>query len=137
MDILGIADLKWTIIAGDRHSQVEQFFTEKDLKNKIRIFQTESKDKSMQLLKKRKVVAVVMPRAVGFHLAQKHKLDVKILDTSAPKSPVAIAVKKGNKELLNLFEAALLELQKDGALDAVFKKWRVQETTDTNGLKPH
>jgi len=121
-----IDDLKWTIIGGDRHSPVEQCFKEQGLKNKIRIFQTNSKDESMQLLKEKAVVAVVMPKAVGFHLARKHEIDVRVLEDSYSSSPVGIAVKKGNAELLNLLEAALLELKREGLLDAVFKKWRIQ-----------
>ncbi len=121
-----IEDLKGAIIAGDRHSVVEQYFKKEGLTKQIRIFQTKSKDEAMQLLKDKTVVAVVMPKAVGFHLAGKYEVDVRVLEVDGPSSPVGIAVKKGNHELLNLLEAALLELKREGLLEPVFRKWRIQ-----------
>lgn len=112
------------MIAGDRHSAVEDYFSEIGLKNKIRIIQTNSKDESMQLLKERKVTAIIAPKAVGFFLAKKHGVKVKTLPLPLGASPVGIAVKKGNADLLRRINEGLEKLKNQGKLEAVIKRWR-------------
>ncbi|WP_319466615.1 transporter substrate-binding domain-containing protein [uncultured Pseudodesulfovibrio sp.] len=125
-DIQNIQDLKWQTIAGDRHSFVEQLFKKQGLMKQIRIFQTKSKDESMRLLKEGTVAAVIAPRAVGSYLAKKYEINVRMLEYSDQGSPVALAVKKGNDALLQQLESALMELEQDGKLNVIFKKWGIQ-----------
>lgn len=118
-----IRDLKGRIIAGDRHSYVEERLRRQSLRRHIRIRQIESKDKSLRLLKEGKVVAVVAPKAVGYHLASRHNIAVRIIDDTDPGSPVGLAVVKGNIRLRDLLDRALEELRESGELNAVLRKW--------------
>lgn len=117
-------DLVWRVIAGDRHSALEDYFSKIGLKNKIRIIQTNSKDESMQMLKEGRVTALIAPKAVGFYLAKKHGVKVKTLPLPLNASPVGIAVKKGNAVLLNKINDGLEELKQQGKLETVIKRWR-------------
>ena len=126
LDIQTLEDLTGKIITGDRHSYVEQEFTRMNIKHRIRIRQTESKDKSLRLLKQGEVVAMVAPRAVGYYLASRHNVVVRIIDDSDPGSPVGIAVIKGNMPLLHRLDKAMDELRANGRLDQVLRKWQIK-----------
>lgn len=117
-------DLRWKVITGDRHSYVEELFDELDLKRQIRIRQTKSKDESMLLLKNREAVAIVAPTEVAFHLAERHGVQLKVLDSSDPGSPVGIAVSKNDQELLRDLTEALKSMRDDGTLEKILKLWR-------------
>jgi len=119
-----IFDLKWQVIAGDRHSYVEHLFEKLKLKKKIRIHHTRSKDESMLLLKEGAVVALVAPVDVALHLAHKHDVQLRVLDASDPGSQIGIAVHKGNLALLSELERALDMMRKDGSLEIIIRKWR-------------
>ncbi|NDV19194.1 transporter substrate-binding domain-containing protein [Pseudodesulfovibrio sp. JC047] len=125
-EIHTIHDLRWQVVAGDRDSFVEAYFNDIGLRSQIRLYQTESKDKSVQMLKKGTVVAMIAPLEVGLHLAKRYAIKVRIIENSDPGSPVAIAVKKGNSKLLHRIEAALQILRESGELDAIITKWRPQ-----------
>lgn len=126
MDIKRVEDLYEQIITGDRHSSVEIIWDKKGIKEKIRIMQTENKEESMKLLYEKKTKAAIMPEAVGYYLAKQIGLRVKILDSPDPGSPVAIAVKKKNKELIKILDKALQELIAEGEIDKLYKKWFIQ-----------
>ncbi|WP_319543919.1 transporter substrate-binding domain-containing protein [uncultured Pseudodesulfovibrio sp.] len=123
-DIHSIQDLKWQVVAGDRHSFVELYLAQIGLRSQIRLYQTDSKDTSIRMLKEKVVVAVIAPLEVGLYLAKKHSVEVRILDNSDPGSPVGIAVNKGNGELLNQIEKALEALKTEGVLDTIINRWR-------------
>jgi len=78
----------------------------------------------MRMLQQGTAVAVIAPLEVGLYLAQKHKINVRILENADPGSPVGIAVIKGNDELLNQIEKALQALKQEGVLDLIITKWR-------------
>lgn len=126
MDIKRVEDLYGQIITGDRHSSVEIIWEKKGIKEKIRVMQTESKEKSMKLLYEEKTKAAIMPEAVGYYLAKQIGLSVKILDSPDPGSPVAIAVKKKNTELIEMLDKALQELIAEGEIDKLYKKWFIE-----------
>ena len=125
-DIASLKDLTGRIIAGDRHSFTEEMFSRKGIKRHIRIYQPQSKDRSMLLLKEGIVVAMIAPRAVGLYLASKHGVVLKIIDDSDPGSPVGLAVIKGNTKLRDRLDGALDDLRRNGSLDAVLKKWQIK-----------
>lgn len=122
-EIKKIEDLLNKIITGDRHSFVETYWKEKGIKDKIRIMQTESKEKSMQLLHSGKTNAAIMPKAVGLYLAKQIVFKVKILEDHDPGSPVAIAVKKGNHVLLAKIDKILQDLIEEGEIEKLYNKW--------------
>lgn len=123
--IRNFVDLTRKFVAGDRHSYVDALWADLGLKQRIRIRHTESKDHSIQLLKRGEVVAVVAPKAVGYYLAAKHEISVRIIDGSDPGTPVGLAVSKGNTQLLERLESALKALREDGKIDAVMAKWNL------------
>lgn len=123
--VQNLHDLQKKIIAGDRQSYVDYLLADLGLKNKIRIRHTKSKDQSMQLLQRGEVVAVVAPKAVGFYLAKKYGLSVRIINDSDPGTPVGLAVSKGESELLQRLESALSGLREQGRIAEVLKKWQI------------
>lgn len=125
-DINSIEDLYDQIITGDRNSYIEIIWEKKGIKDKIRVMQAETKEKSMQLLFEGKTKAAIMPEAVGYYLAKKIGLKLRILDSPDPGSPVAIAVKKGNKELHEMADQALKELIDEGEIKRLYREWFLQ-----------
>lgn len=118
-----IEDLAGKRITGDRHSYVEKLLIKKGLQKQIRIQQTKSKEEAMMMLKEGTSVAMIAPKAVGLYLAKQMKVAVRCLDIYDPGSPVGIAVKKGNSDLLVLLEAALQELMKEGVVENLYNEW--------------
>lgn len=123
MDTKTIEDLYNQIITGDRHSFIERDWQKKGINNKIRIMQTDNKRESMKLLRSGKTKAAIMPEAVGKYLAKQMGFKIKILVNPDPGSPVAIAVKKGNQDVLNELDTALQDLMKDDEIKALHNKW--------------
>ena len=121
--IQSIDDLYAQKISGDRHSFVETYWQEKGIKENIRIRQTDTKEQAMQLLHDKATVAAIMPKAVGLYLAKKMNFEVKILENPDPGSPVALAVKKGNTELLELLDRTLQELIEEGEIEKLYEEW--------------
>ena len=121
--ITTLKDLIGKKLTADKDSTIESLLKEKGLFEKIRIKETFSKEESMKLLKKREFDAMIAPKEVGIYLAEKYKVKVKIIAIAEDASPVAIAVKKGNLELLNLLEKTLQELIKEGEIEKVYNNW--------------
>lgn len=123
--IKSLNDLKGMVIAGDRQSDVEKRLTEIGLYSRIRIRHTKSKAISMQYLENGEVVAVIVPKAVGFYLADAQGMGVNVVYVAEPGSPVGIAMCKGNMKLRHMIEGVLSEMRIDGTLDRIFKKWHM------------
>lgn len=122
--LTSIDDLVKQRIAGDRQSFVEQYFEKKKLLHKMRVMHTPSKEESMALLHKKEVDAVIAPLEVGLYIAAKMGMKVKILGNPDPGSPVAIAVKKGDKKLLNKLNRGLENISKRDGFKKIFDKWQ-------------
>ena len=120
--IAKVEDLFDQPVTGDKQSAVELLLKKKGIRNQIRIKATESKEESMRLLKEGFFVAMIAPKEVGFYLAKQLDVNVKILDEVVEESPVGLAVKKGNTELLNLLENALQELMKEGKIQQLYQE---------------
>ncbi len=132
-DIRSVEDLYKKVITGDRHSFIESHWEKLRIKGRIRIRQMESKERAMELLFQGETQAAIMPRAVGLYLAEKMGLRVKILDGFDPGSPVAMAVKKGNSQLLQKIDRIIKELMEKGEIDKLYARWFKQE--NNQGLK--
>ncbi len=117
-----VEDLIYKKITGDRHSSFEEMLEQKGIRGFIRIKQTKSKEESIALLKSGEFVAMIAPKEVGFYLAEKFNVKVKIIAEAEQKSPVAIAVKKGNLGLLNMLEDALHKLVNEGVIDRLYRE---------------
>ena len=121
--ITKLEDLINQPVTGDKLSAVELLLKKKGIRNQIRIKATESKEESMRLLKEGFFVAMIAPKEVGLYLAKQFDVKVKILDEVVEATPVGIAVKKGEADLLDSLETALQELIKEGKIQELYQKW--------------
>jgi len=118
-----LEDLIGKTITGDRHYSLEKRLKKMGIRKHIRIKQTKSKEESIRLLKTEQVVAVIAPKEVGFYLAKKLNIKVKIIAEANQGSPVGIAVKKGNYQLLTMLENRLQDLIKEGEIYKLHQEW--------------
>ncbi|QBG34978.1 transporter substrate-binding domain-containing protein [Litorilituus sediminis] len=121
--INSLKDLIGENITGDRHSSIEKLLQDEGLIKQIRIKETRSKEESIKLLKTGKFVAMIAPKAVGFHLAKQFDVNVKVISESPESTPVAIAVKKGNASLANQFDKALQTLLDSEQFNTLKYNW--------------
>lgn len=77
----------------------------------------------MLLLKDGDFSAMIAPKEVGLYLAKKHNVSVKILFESNESSPVGIAVKKGNSEILKFINNSLQKLIQENQINKLYKNW--------------
>ena len=74
------------------------------------------------------VDAVVADRWVGSYVIAENKIrGVKLIEEPVSVSQSAIAVKKGNPELLKEINQALAAIRQDGTYDRIVKSWRSKE----------
>ena len=72
--------------------------------------------------------AVVADRWVGSYvLAENNIRGVKLIEAPISRSHSAIAVKKGNTNLLGEINAALADIRRDGTYDRIIKAWQSKE----------
>lgn len=90
---------------------------------------------AVQALKQGKVDAVLIdvePAKVFIS----NNTDLSILDESFAEEEYAIAVKKGNTELLEKINTALAQLKADGTLDSIKNNWIGEESGNTPYVTP-
>lgn len=116
-----IEDLYGKIVAGDLHSNFEKMLG--DRKSSIRITKTTTKEESFKKLKEKNVVAVIAPVEVGMYLSKKMGIEIQVFDLGDIGSPVGIAVKKGDKKLIDILNTALKKLINDGQIDKILKRY--------------
>jgi ABC-type amino acid transport substrate-binding protein len=121
--VASVEDLFGLVITGDRHSFVELLWKKEGFHHKIRIMQAKTKEESMDLLARGETAAAIMPLEVGKYLARQRGLKVRVLMNPDPGSEVAIALRKGQPELLKRINEALREMQSEGELSALSRKW--------------
>lgn len=124
-----LEDLVGKTIAGDKGSYLEAQLESLGIKKNIRIKQTKSKEQSMLLLESGSISAVMAPKEVGFYLANKLNININMVVEAEQGSPVAIAVNKGNEQLLNLLEENLQRLIEDGDIHNLQEQWQKNITT--------
>ena len=78
------------------------------------------------LFRSGKIDAVIIDDQVAKALAADNA-DVKVLDTPFTEEEYAIAVKKGNTELVEQINAALTELKENGKLQEIVDKYITAE----------
>jgi ABC-type amino acid transport substrate-binding protein len=118
-----VDELFGRIVTGDRHSFIELHWKEEGIYQNIRVMQTGTKQESMTLLAQGKTAAAIMPLEVGWYLAAEQGIDVRVLTNPDPGSDVAIALRKGQPDLLRKINDALRDMQADGELEALQRKW--------------
>ena len=118
-----VEDLFGRVITGDRHSFVELHWKEQGIYQNIRVMQTRTKQESMDLLAQGKTAAAIMPLEVGWYLAAEQGIEVRVLDDPDPGSDVAIALRKGQPDLLQKINEALRDMELKGEIEALRRKW--------------
>lgn len=121
--IRSIDDLEGRVITGDRNSFIETLITKSGRRPDIRIIETETKEGAMGLLKSRRAEACLMPYEVGIHLAQKLGVPVRTVDAGDPGTPVAFAVRKGDRLRLEHLNQAIRQAREKGLLAPLLKQF--------------
>jgi len=121
--IKGLEDLIGKIVSGDRGSYVENRLAKTGIKDRIRLVEYETKEESMRALEDGKVVASIMPEAVGLYLAKRLDFPVKIVDVGDPGSPVGFAVRKGDAATLAAVDAAIRKAMASRAFEPILATW--------------
>ena len=76
-----------------------------------------------QAMKSGKIDAVVVDDQVAKAIVEQDSMSFVILETAYAEEEYAIAVKKGNKDLLNKINAAIDEMKSNGQLKAIIDKY--------------
>ncbi|OHD82626.1 MAG: hypothetical protein A3J97_15490 [Spirochaetes bacterium RIFOXYC1_FULL_54_7] len=72
--------------------------------------------------------AVVADRRVGMYILAEQRIEgMRIVEVPVSMSLSAIAVRKGNTELLTEINSALESIKQDGTYDAILESWRSKE----------
>lgn len=122
-DISVLEQLKGLIVSGDRSGLIEQDWLKQGIRQQFRVLELETKAEAMQQLKNGGVQAAIMPLEVGIVLAKSLQADVRVLAKPRLGSPVAIAVRKGDQELLHQLDLALHQLILEGEIDKLHQRW--------------
>lgn len=79
-------------------------------------------------LKNGQIDVIILDDAVAKEnaAADVNKNSIKVIDVALTVEKYAIAVKKGNTELLNALNKALREMKEDGTLDQLLTKWELK-----------
>lgn len=122
-EINSVSDLVGHKITGDKQSSLEAMLKQENLYDSIRIKHTRSKEESFRLLKSGKFIAMIAPKEVGLYLANKYNTPIRIVHEMEQGTPVAIAVKKGNTNLINMFNDLLLKAKSKKRIEALYMNW--------------
>lgn len=121
--ISALEQLQGLIVSGDRSGLIEQDWLRQGIRQQFRVLELETKAEAMQQLKDGAVQAAIMPLEVGIVLAKSLQVDVRVLAKPRLGSPVAIAVRKGDQELLYQLGLALHQLILEGEIDKLHQRW--------------
>lgn len=123
-------DLKNKVIIGDKSSALDEEIRKTNIPG-IRIRETMTKEMSYQLLKEKKVFGIVLPFAVGKYLSQRNGGHIKAALVAKQDTPVSVAVKKGNEELLKQIEDGVQKIPRE-KIEEIVAPWRYP--TPSSGL---
>ena len=121
--ISALEQLQGLIVSGDRSGLIEQDWLRQGIRQQFRVLELETKAEAMQQLKDGAVQAAIMPLEVGIVLAKSLQVEVRVLAKPQLGSPVAIAVRKGDQELLHQLDLALHQLILEGEIDKLHQRW--------------
>ena len=95
----------------------------------IKIVILESWRKGFELINAGEIDALVVDRWVGeYELIINNVEGITVIDEPVESSYSAVAVKKGNHELLAKINAGLANIREDGSMEKILNKWRGTET---------
>ncbi|GLS05023.1 hypothetical protein GCM10007860_21730 [Chitiniphilus shinanonensis] len=114
-------DLYGRILVGDADSFVERALGEQLAR--IRLRRGLGQDEGFDLLKQRKVDAVIAPDYVGRFLARRYGIAVRKLDLGDPGTPVGFLLPRGETEQRDAINRALRALQAEGRIAEVIRDY--------------
>lgn len=114
-----LESLSFKIIARDEDSSIDKYIFSNSKTNNIRLRRVDTKEESIQLLNKDKVVAAILPEAVANFLSKKYKIDIKTLLKDKNPTNVGIAAKEA--KVAKEIEANFSKLPNDEVLKIINK----------------
>lgn len=124
-DISGIADLGGLRVGVEEMGFPSIVLRENPL---IDLVSARNLQEAFKLLKSGEVDAVIADEWVGAYILADEKIsDVVIVGEPIAKLDSAIAVKKGNIELLSAINLGLAEIKKDGTYQTILERWKTKE----------
>ena len=93
--------------------------------SRVGVIKTDSQLKALEKLINGEVDAYVGNRETGLYSIQKYKYQshVKMIGDQINPQNYCIAVKKGDSDLLAIFDEGLGKIKKNGTYDKIYKKW--------------
>jgi ABC-type amino acid transport substrate-binding protein len=107
--ITNIQQLKGKIVANDKGSELFRKLQRDGIADSIRLLDVSTKAESFELMRRKKVVAMIGPKRVVQELASKSKFGVRELSGIGVNVPVAIAFKKPEHPLLLILKTNMLQ----------------------------
>ncbi len=115
--------LNLAVQAGTIGEEIAEEIKEKDASTKISAFAKYID--AITALKQAKADAVIMDNAPAeFFVAQEENSDLMILAEELSTEEYAVAIKKGNSELLDAVNAVLADMKESGELEAIIMKYQ-------------
>lgn len=126
VDIQNIDSLSGSTV-GAEESGYPKSLLQKYPKIKMRII--ESWKKGFELINAGEIDALIVDRWVGeYELSISQIKGITVVDEPIESNSSAIAVKKGNKQLLVKINEGLKKIREDGSMERILKKWSRKET---------
>lgn len=123
-----------TIKVGAQLGSIQQGIVEDDFGASQKVYLKDVNNLIMQL-NERKLSAVVLETPVANSFASKHpKLVTTNFFVGSSEDGTAVAVSKGNTELLDVINEVILELQTSGQLDEIINNAILTDTVEPNKL---
>lgn len=95
----------------------------------IKIIIIDSWKRGFELVNAGEIDAVIVDRWVGeYELIVNHTKGITVIDKPVESNYSAIAVKKGNRQLLAKINEGLEKIREDGSMEKILKKWSKTET---------
>ncbi|NPV44405.1 MAG: transporter substrate-binding domain-containing protein [Firmicutes bacterium] len=91
----------------------------------VELIWTENQEEALQLLAANHVDAFVGNRNTGLYIIQKNRWNDLIKIVGEPINPTkyAVAVKEGNKAVLDIFNKGITAIKADGTYEKIYRKW--------------
>jgi len=122
-----LKSLEGTIVGVHKDSLLKDSIIIRELNRskRIKLLETASVRDSLEKLKNREITAFIAEKNVALYYIQKENISgIKIVGPSVgPVFEYALAVRKGNKKLLDLLNRGISALEENGTLKKLNQKW--------------
>lgn len=123
-------DLKGKDIEVQEDSSAQAAVEEdKEFSEAVKVSTTEDYNKGLMDLESGVVEAVVMDEIVASYYIEHENDNFRILDDKLSAEEYGVGFKKGNEELRDQVQEALLDMREDGTLEKISKEWFGKDIT--------